>query len=117
MKYPNIDQVLRDYTEGKATLEDTNKALIEAGWLPLNPDKNTITQAEMDATTIGYTASQANGYGLLDTGTGSMEKVHVVNGKLEHPVNEVQADGSVNMDAYVIIIGHKYAVRGDTLVD
>lgn len=117
MKYPNINEILNKYTRGEATLEETNEALIAAGWAPLNPDQNTITKEEMEATSIGYTAAQANGYGLLDTGTGSMEKVHVVNGKLEHPVNEVQDDGSVNMLAYVLIAGQKYSVHGDTLVD
>lgn len=117
MKYPNIDEALNKYTRGEATLEETNKALIEAGWAPLNPTQNIITEEELAMTSVGYSAAEANGYGLLGTGTGSMEKVHVVNGRLDYPVNEIQADGSVNMDAEVHIGGQKYAVRGDMLVD
>lgn len=67
------------------------------------------------ATTVGYYPSQANGYGLLDTGTGSPDKVHVTGGKLDHAVNQVQPDGSTNMAAYVIICGKTYEVFGDTL--
>lgn len=117
MKHPEINEILNKYTRGEASLEETNAALASAGWAPLNPDKNVITKEEMEATSIGYSAAEANGYGLLDTGTGSMEKIHVVNGKLEHPVNEVQADGSVNMLAYVLIGGQRYSVREASLED
>ena len=57
----------------------------------------------------------AEGWGLLDTGTGSLEKVEIRHGRLIQPVNEVQADGSVNMPAFVLAGGRRYAVRGDVL--
>ena len=64
---------------------------------------------------VGYYPEQASGYGILDTGTGSMEKVRVAGGRLEYPVNQVQPDGGTNMAAYVIICGKTYEVFGDTL--
>ena len=102
----NIEKILRDYTEGLATLEETNAAL-KAAHTPfhLNPEKNTITEAERAT------------HGLLDTGTGTMNKVRVVDGHLEHAVNEVQKDGSVNMLAYVYFNGKRYQVRGAELVE
>lgn len=102
----NIEKILRDYTEGTATLEEANAALKAAhASFHLNPEKNTITEAERAT------------HGLLDTGTGTMNKVRVVDGHLEHAVNEVQKDGSVNMLAYVYFGGKRYQVRGTDLVE
>lgn len=102
----NIEKILRDYTEGVSTLEEANAALKSAGTaFHLDPEKNTITEAERST------------HGLLDTGTGTMNKVRVVDGHLEHAVNEVQKDGSVNMLAYVYFNGKRYQVRGADLVE
>lgn len=112
----SINEILRDYTAGGKTLEDTNAALTEAGaGFHLEPGRNEITDEERRQTVVGYYPEQASGLGLLDTGTGSMEKVCVYHGRLEHPVNEVQPDGGTNMAAYVIICGRVYEVFGDTL--
>ena len=64
---------------------------------------------------IGETPEEAEGYGLLDTGTGSMEKVHVTAGVLDNAVNEALPDGGTNMTAYVLIGGQKYEVKGVAL--
>ena len=103
----NIEKILRDYTEGTVSLEDTNAKLLEAGfWGPLDPKRHEITDAERTT------------HGLLDTGTGTLDKVRVMDGKrLEHAVNEVQANGSVNMDAVVYYNGKRYDVRGAELVE
>lgn len=103
----NIEKILRDYTEGVASLEETNAKLLEAGfWGPLDPKRHEITDAERTT------------YGLLDTGTATLDKVRVVDGKrLWHAVNEVQPDGSVNMDATVYFNGKQYTVRGAELVE
>ena len=100
-----------DYTKGEATLEDTNAALKEMGSsLYLDPNKNKLTEEEKRATLVGYYPDQANGWGLMDHGVGDMEKVHVVGGKTV----------DVNMGeeyALVYIAGHKYELKGDTLVE
>ena len=102
-----IEKILRDYTEGAATLEETNAKLAEADfWGPLDPKRHEITDAERTT------------YGLMDTGTGTMDKVRVIDGKrLEYPVNEVRPDGSVNMDAEVYFNGRRYTVRGAELME
>lgn len=111
-----INDIIRKYTTSEADLERTNAALQEAGaGFHLEPGKNDLTDEDRRETVVGYYPDQASGWGLLDTGTGSMEKVHVTGGRLEHPVNQVQPDGSTNMTAYVIICGKTYEVFGDTL--
>ena len=113
----NHTEIILKYTAGEATLEETNAALKEAGvGLQLDPNKNVLTEADKRATTIGYYPDQANGWGLLDTGTGSLDKIQVVNGKTKYPINTV-VDGEANMLAYVLIAGRTYKVMGDTLVD
>ena len=113
----NITEIINKYTAGEATLEETNAALKAAGSsLSLDPMKNVLTEADKRATTIGYYPDQANGWGLLDTGTGSLDKVQVVNGKTKYPINTV-IDGEANMLAYVLIAGRRYKVMGDALVD
>lgn len=112
----NINEILKNYTTGEADLEATNAALREAGaGFSLQPGQNEITEADRQETTVGYYPSQANGYGLLDTGTGTLDKVPVKAGKLPFAVNEVQADGSTNGFAQVVICGRVYEVFGDAL--
>lgn len=112
----SINDIIKDYTSGKASVEETNAALAaaEAGY-HLAPGRNTLTEEEIRKTTVGTYPDMATGYGLLDSGTGSMEKVHVTNGVLDHAVNTVMQDGSTNMTAYVHICGKTYEVFGDTL--
>ena len=114
-----FDQVIDIYKkEGAEAAEDVNAALKKLGvGLSFQPGKQIITPEELMETTVGAVAAKANGYGMLDTGTGFEEKVKVVNGKLAHPVNQVMADGKTNMYAVVYILDRKYEVKGDTLVD
>ena len=67
----HINEILAGYTAGEANLEDTNAALKAAGAnVHLNPDTNTIAPDEVGR------------FGLLDTGTGTLDKVEVKDGKL-----------------------------------
>ena len=111
-----INEIIADYTSGRTDAETANTALTEVGALfRFCPGQHTLTEAEERETTVGYYPEQANGWGLLDTGTGSMEKIRVVNGRLGCPVNQVLEDGATNMRAYVHICGRSFEVFGDTL--
>lgn len=93
----DITDILFKYTTGEATLEETNEALKEAeAGFHLEPGKNEITPEEAAQTVTGETPEEVTGYGLLDTGTGSMEKVKIVNGKLGDAINQVNPDGTTN---------------------
>ena len=105
------NEILNKYTTGEMTLPEANEALKEADSdLYLDPNRNVITPEELAETRVGVTPDEANGWGLMDHGVGCMEKVHVVNGKTV----------DVNMGeeyALVYIAGHKYQLKGDTLVE
>ena len=105
----DIADILFKYTTGEATLEETNDALKEAeAGFTLEPGRNEITPDEMALTTVGDTPEEANGFGLLDTGTGSMEKVHVTNGKLDEAIARVLGKGLRTKDI---------AQKGEATVD
>lgn len=73
----DITDILFKYTTGEATLEETNEALKEAeAGFHLEPGKNEITPEEAAQTVTGETPEEVTGYGLLDTGTGSMESTY-----------------------------------------
>ena len=111
-----IDEKIRVYTLGEISTEEINAVLEEAkAGFRFRPGQNELTEEDLRATTVGHYPDQANGYGLLDSGTGSMEKVHVTNGVLDHAVNTVFPDGSTNMLALVHICGKTFEVFGDTL--
>lgn len=102
--------ILKKYSACELTLEDANAELKKAGaGYTLNPNKNIITEEEQRATTVGYYPDQANGWGLLDSGTHTYDKVKVENGKLI---------GCDMGDAFALcfIAGKAYQVKKDTLV-
>ena len=65
MKNPEIAKVIEKLDNGTITLEEVNDALRKAGYPTLDPWKNRIGRNE-------------KGVGLLDTGTGTLDKVKVI---------------------------------------
>lgn len=112
----DINQIINQYTKGEITPEETNAALKEANaGFHFEPGQNTLTAEEIAETVGGPRPQDADGWGLLDTGTGTLDKVRVTGGKLDHAVNQVLDDGITSMTAYVTIGGHVWEVYGDTL--
>ncbi len=107
----DFEKVILDYSRGEVGLDETNEKLKKMGSkVTLDPMRNMFTAEELMNTTVGETPDEANGYGIMDHGVGSMEKVHVVNGRTP----------DVNMGeevAFVYIGGKKYRLCGDVLVD
>ena len=114
----SIKEVIEKYTAGEMEVAEANEKLkeLKAGY-HFDPEKNTLTEEDKRATTIGYYPEQANGYGLLDTATGTLDKAKVTNGKFIQAINTVMPDGKPNMPAYFYIAGHTYTVMGDTLAE
>lgn len=106
-----INEILSKYTAGEITVYEANKMLVDNGAIVyLDPEKLELSQSEMDKTVVGDTPQDATGMGLLDTGTGSLDKVFVQNGKLA----DIDCG---SMSALCIIGGKTYRVQGDTLTD
>lgn len=94
------NEILMKYTNGEFTVEQANEELkkIKAGY-HLDPKKHELTEEEIKNGTAG----------LLDTGTGSMDKVQIKDGEL------VNCDCG-NMVAFVIVGGETYKVEGKKIV-
>ena len=93
-------EILRAYTKGEKTLIETNEALKANGaGYHLDPHKHDLTPDEI-----------LNGSaGLLDTGTGTLDKVLI------------QGDELVNCDcgemvAFVFVNGEYYKVEGKKII-
>lgn len=94
-----IKEIMHKYTAGEFTLEQAN-AELEAtnATFHLDPEKNTLSAEEIKL-----------GFGLLDTGTGYMDKALMVGGQLVH------ADCG-DMVAFFYQNGTTYRVHGNKLV-
>lgn len=105
--------ILRRYTSGEFTAEQVNAELDNIGvnQYHLDVEKNKITAEEQAATSLGlFPPATVNGFGLLDTGTGTLDKV------------EVRAGQLANMDcgemyALLYIGGEMFKVDGKKLVN
>lgn len=103
-------EIINKYTAGEATLEETNAALAKLGaGIHLEPGKNELSAGEI-AAAKAETAATANGWGLLDTGTGILDKVQVKDGQL------VDCDCG-EMRALYMIAGKTFQVQGAALVE
>ena len=106
----SMTEILNKYTAGQTTLEETNAALAEMGaGIHLKPGKNELT-AEETAAAKADSAATANGFGLLDTGTGTLDKVEVRDGHL------VGCDCG-EMYALCMIAGKIFPVKGAALTE
>lgn len=94
-----IKEIMHKYTAGEFTLEQANEELKNAGaTFHLDPAKNTLSAEEIKM-----------GFGLLDTGTGYMDKTLMIGNELVH------ADCG-DMVAFFIQNGTTYRVHGNKLV-
>ena len=83
-----MENIIHDYEAGKITLEECNAKLKDFG-LSLNPLKNVITEG---GATVKENPAEINGFAMLDTGTGTLDKVTVKNGKL---INASASQGDI----------------------
>lgn len=110
----NMYEVIKTYeeecfeaspAERKAALDKANEALKGTG-IYLNPDKNAILPSE--AAVVCEDVKKITGYAMLDTGTGTLDKVLIENG---HTVTYNNGGFEV---AYVIIGNIMYKVENGT---
>ena len=94
----NTTEIIAAYTMGGISLEEANRRLAEAGAsFVLDPDRCKLTPEMIE-----------QGWGLLDTGTGTLDKVEVRDGHL------VGCDCG-EMYALCMIAGKVFPVKGAAL--
>lgn len=106
-----LTEILRLYTTGAKTADEVNAMLKEKGFndIFLDPDKNKLTDEEIAETIVSDIPEEVSGYGMLDTGTGSLDKVKIENGVL------INCDCGESY-ALVIIKDKMFEVAGTKLV-
>lgn len=85
-------EIIQSYTAGELTLEEAKAALLEIG-------DDTVLDAE------AITADEAGRFGLLDTGTGSLDKVEVRDMELLHPIGPMKGVCFLDGKAYDVVDG------------
>ena len=106
-----INEIIFKFSSGEIPVEDANKELENIGsTIRLNPERNTITEDEYAETSLGlFPPTTVNGYGLMETGTGSLDKVEIRAGRL---VN----GGIGDMPGAVFVDGVRFEISDDKLV-
>ena len=92
-------EIIKKWENGELSVEEANAQLKGIGsYVFINPVKNVIPEGEEEK------------YGMLDTGTGSLDRVEIKDGKLVHNIG--------SMFAMVKYMGKWYNVTdGETLVE
>ena len=75
----NIYETIKKWEDGEITVEEANETLKDSG-IKIDPNKQTINPGE--EAILFDDPSKINGYAMLDTGTGTLDKVLIKNGKL-----------------------------------
>ena len=87
MTRPEANEYLADYISGKINLEELNEKWAEIGMeLHIDPTKNVITTG---GATVKENDADINGYVMVDSGTGTLDKAMVKDGKLVYPSADI----------------------------
>ena len=90
-------EIIKKWENGEITLDEANEQLKGKG-IFIDPEKNVVKEEEKEK------------YGELDTGTGSLDRVEIKDGKLVHNIG--------HMYAMVKYMGKWYdVINGETLVE
>lgn len=99
MNKKNTTEIIAAYTVGSISLEDANRRLDDMGaGFRLDPDRCKLTPEMIE-----------QGWGLLDTGTGTLDPVQVKDGEL---VGNDMGD----MPAFVCLKGVWHEVKGRKVI-
>lgn len=108
----NATDIILEHSKGTISLEEANKQLAAIGSdLHLDPHKNRISGAEMAKTHSDGTPEGTSGWGFMNHGIGTPEKMHVEKGKLDYDTGF--GIGEHDPSATLYIAGYVFDVVGD----
>lgn len=106
----NIYEVIKAFEAGEKTLEQANIELKGTG-IQLDPEKNEIKEGT--GAVICEDVSKINGYAMLDTGTGSLDKVLIKDGKLVDSVGDSFALVLIGDSMFEVVNGVDLKYKGE----
>lgn len=109
----NMNEIIKAYSDGKLSQEDANKQLEAIGsTVRIDEMKNVITEEEKKVTSTDGTPGGTTGWGFMNHGIGTPEKMYVKNGKFEYDTGF-----DLDMNVTMTINGVKFRVNRDKLAD
>ncbi len=106
-----VREIINMHADGKLSQEDANKQLEAAGSsVRINEMKNVISEEEKAATSTDGTPKGTTGWGFMNHGIGSPEKMYVKDGKFEYDTGF-----DLDMNVVMTINGVKFRVDRDKL--
>lgn len=91
-----VNEIIMANARGDIDTVTANNMLESIGsTVRLVEGKNTITAAELAATVVSDDPAKVTGWGLMKTGIGSPEKMHVKNGKFDYDTGFEKSNGVI----------------------
>ena len=106
----NIYGVIKAWEAGEKTLEEANAELKGTG-IYLDPEKNVIKKGT--GAVVCEDVSKINGFAMLDTGTGSLDKVEIKDGKLVCSQGDVFALVLIGDSMFEVVNGVDLMYKGE----
>ena len=82
----NVNEIMQAYSEGTIGLADANRMLKEVSktGLQIDPYKNVLTAGEAAQIVVSDDPKGCSGYGFMNHGIGTPEKMHLDHGKFDY---------------------------------
>lgn len=106
----NIYEIIKAWEAGEKTLEEANAELKGTG-IYINPKKNEIEEGT--GAIVFEDVSKINGFAMLDTGTGSLDKIEIKDGKLVHSMGDVFALVLIGDSMFEVVNGVDLIYKGE----
>ena len=105
----NMYEIIKAWEAGEKTLEETNEALKGTG-VYLDPKKNEIEEGT--GAVVCEDVTKINGFAMLDTGTGSLDKVEIVNGQLKYSIGNMFGLVLIGDTMFEVVNGTELKFKG-----
>lgn len=106
----NIYEVIKAWEAGEKTLEEANAELKGTG-IYIDPKKNEIEEGT--GAVVCEDVNKINGFAMLDTGTGSLDKVEIINGQLKDSIGDMFALVLIGDSMFEVVNGVDLKYKGE----
>lgn len=106
----NMYEIVKAWEAGEKTLEEANAELMGTG-IYLDPKKQEIEEGA--GAVVCEDVNKINGFAMLDTGTGSLDKVEIKDGKLVHSMGDMFALVLIGDSMFEVVNGVDLKYKGE----
>lgn len=106
----NMYEIIKAWEAGEMTLDEANAELKGTG-ISIDPKKNEIEEGT--GAIVFEDVSKINGFAMLDTGTGSLDKIEIKDGKLAHSMGDMFALVLIGDSMFEVVNGVDLIYKGE----